>query len=45
MTMRDINDPMLSQYRVDQNITTEKTHNEDTRQSVTQTQSGDIQIS
>ena len=22
--MRDINDPMLSQYRVDQNITTEK---------------------
>ena len=24
MTMRDNNDPMLSQYRVDQNITTEK---------------------
>ena len=45
MTMRDNNDPMLSQCRVDQNITTEKTHNEDTRQSVTQTQSGDIQIS
>ena len=43
--MRDINDPMLSQYRVVQNIINEKTHNEDTRQSVTQKQSGDIQIS
>ena len=31
-----INDPMLSQYRVDQYITTGKTHNEHTRQSNTQ---------
>ena len=30
-----INDPMLSQHRVDQYITIGKTHNEDTRQTDT----------